>query len=94
MATAAAMAALRSTALGDRGGGSCNEDGCHDSRGKDDGNGANGVGDNCPCRPCHRPLCHRNVIANAITHVVAIAIAFFGMQQRGQWQGQQEQWCL
>ncbi len=51
MATAAAMAALRATALGNCGGGSCNEDGCHNSGGKDDGDGANGVGDNCPCRP-------------------------------------------
>jgi hypothetical protein len=36
----------------------------------------------------------RNVVANAIAHVVAVAIAFVSMQQRGQWQGQQEQWQL
>jgi hypothetical protein len=35
MATAAAMAALRATALGDCGGGSSDEDGCRDSGGKD-----------------------------------------------------------
>ncbi len=35
-----------------------------------------------------------NVIANAIIHFVTIAIAFVSMQQRGQWQGQQEQWHL
>jgi hypothetical protein len=36
----------------------------------------------------------RSVVANAITHVVAIAIAFVSIQQRGQWQGRQEQWQL
>jgi hypothetical protein len=34
------------TTLGDRGGSSCDEDGCHDSGGKDNGDGANSVGDN------------------------------------------------
>jgi hypothetical protein len=58
MATAAAMAALRATALGDCGGGICNEDGCCNSRGKDNGNSGNGVGDNRPCCPCHCPLSH------------------------------------
>jgi hypothetical protein len=43
--TAAATAALRAMALGDCGGGSCNEDVCCNSRGKDNGNGGNGVGD-------------------------------------------------
>jgi hypothetical protein len=51
--TAATIAALRATVLGDCGGGSSNEDGCRNSRGKDDGNGGNGVGDNHPCCPCH-----------------------------------------
>jgi hypothetical protein len=36
----------------------------------------------------------RNVIANAITRVVAIAITFVSVRQRGQLQGQQEQWRL
>jgi hypothetical protein len=58
MATAAAMAALRATVLGDCGGGSSDEDGCRDSGGKDDGDGGNGVGEDRPCRPRHRPLCH------------------------------------
>jgi hypothetical protein len=35
-----------------------------------------------------------NVIANAIAHVVAVAIAFVSMQQKGQWQGRKEQWRL
>jgi hypothetical protein len=34
----------------------------------------------------------RHVVANAIARVVAIAIAFVSMQQRGRWQGWQEQW--
>jgi hypothetical protein len=58
MVTAAAIAVLRATALGDCGGGSCNEDGCCNSEGKDSGNGGNGIGDNCPCHPRHYPLCH------------------------------------
>jgi hypothetical protein len=33
----------------------------------------------------------RKVIANAIAHVVAVAIAFVSVGQRGRWQGQQEQ---
>ncbi len=50
MATAAAMAALRATALGDCGGGSCNKDGCHDSKARDgdgdaEGDGEDGKGD-------------------------------------------------
>jgi hypothetical protein len=47
-ATAAAMAALRATTLGDCGGSSSNEDGCRNSQGKDYGIGGNGVGDDCP----------------------------------------------
>jgi hypothetical protein len=79
-------------ALGDCGGGSSDEDGCHGSRGKDDGNGSIGVSDDCPSCPCyaHFVICH--VVSNAITCVVTIIIAFVSMQQRGQWQGQQEQW--
>jgi hypothetical protein len=51
MATAAAMAALRATVLGNRIGGSSNEDGCGNSRSKDVGNGSDGVGDDPPCHP-------------------------------------------
>jgi hypothetical protein len=58
MATAAAMAALRAMALGDCGGSSSDDGGCHDSRGKDNGDGGNGIGDNFPCHPCHCPLHH------------------------------------
>ncbi len=56
MVKAAAMAALRATALGNCGVGSSNENDCNDSGGKDDGNGRNGIGDDCPCRPHHHPL--------------------------------------
>jgi hypothetical protein len=58
MATAAAMAALRAMALGDCGGSSSDDNRCRDSRGKDDGNGGNSVGDDSPCCSCHCPLCH------------------------------------
>jgi hypothetical protein len=58
MATAAAMAALRAMALGGCSGSSSNNDGCRDSRGMDDGNGSNGVGDDSPCHPYHGPLRH------------------------------------
>ncbi len=58
MATAIAIAALRATVLGDCGVGSSNDSGCCNSRGKDDGNGGNSIGDNCPCRPRHHPLHH------------------------------------
>ncbi len=58
MTTAAAMAVLRAMVLGDCGGGSCNEDDFCDSGGKQDGDGGNGVGEDCPCCPCHCPLCH------------------------------------
>ncbi len=83
MATAAAMAALRATALGNCGGGSSNEGGCCDSGGKDYGNGGNGVGDNSPCDPRHAHFLTHHVFANTIAHVVAITIAFVSMQQRG-----------
>ncbi len=34
----------------------------------------------------------RHIVANAIIRVVAVTIAFVSVQQRGQWQGRQEQW--
>jgi hypothetical protein len=58
MATAPAMARLKTTSLGDCGGGSSDEDGCRNSRGRDFGKGGNGVGDDPPCHPCHFPLHH------------------------------------
>jgi hypothetical protein len=58
MATATAMAALRAMTLGNCGGSSSNDDGCNDSRGKDDSNGGNGIGEDSPCCPRHCPLCH------------------------------------
>ncbi len=87
MATAPAMAALRATALGDCGGGSSNEDGCGDSRGKDNGDGSNGVGVIALVALSSTHFVTRNVVVNSIAHVVAIAIAFVSMQQRRQWQG-------
>jgi hypothetical protein len=81
MATAAAMAALTATALGDYGGGSSNEDGCCNSGGKDNGKGSNGIGDDCPlCCPRHTHFVNRHVVANAIAHVFAVAIAFASMR--------------
>ncbi len=74
--TAAAIAALRATALGDYGGGSSNKDGCRDSGGEEDGDGGNGIGDDRPCRPCHAHLVTCHVVANAIARVVAVTIAF------------------
>jgi hypothetical protein len=62
MATAAAMAALRAIAFGDCGGSSSNDGGCRDSGGEDDGDGGIGVGDNCPCCPCHCPLRHPQIL--------------------------------
>jgi hypothetical protein len=90
MATAAAMAVLRATVLGNCGGGSSNEDGCHDSGGEDNDDGGNGIGDHHPCRPFHAHFVTHHNIANIIAHVVAIVIAFVSMQQRGRWQGWQE----
>jgi hypothetical protein len=58
MGTAAAMAALRATALGDCGGGSSDDDGYRYSGGEDNNNGGKGIGDDCPCCPLHCPLCH------------------------------------
>jgi hypothetical protein len=83
MAIATAMAALRATVLGNCGGGSSNEDGCHDSRGKDNGNGGNSIGDDCPCCPHHAHFVTCHIVANAIICVVALAIAFVSVQQRG-----------
>jgi hypothetical protein len=80
MATAAAMAVLRAKVLGDCGGNSSNKDGCHDSKGEDNGNGSNSVGDDCPCCPCHAHFITRHVVANAIAYVVAIAIAFVSVR--------------
>ncbi len=81
MATAAAMAVLRATALGNCGGGSSNEDGCCDSRGMDDGNSSNGIGDDCPCHPCHAHFVTLHVVANTIARVVTVpTIAFASMR--------------
>ncbi len=84
MATAAAMAVLRTTALGNCGGGSSNEDGCRDSGGKDNGKGGNGVVMIAlvALAVAHFVTCH--VIANTIARVVANAVAFVSVQQRGQ----------
>jgi hypothetical protein len=70
------MATAAATMLDDCGGGSSNVDGCRNSGGKDDGNDGNGVGDDHPCLPCHAHFVTRHVVANAIVHVVAIAITF------------------
>ncbi len=58
MATAAAMAAVRAMALGYCGGSSSNDNGCCDSKGRDNSNDSNGVGDDSPCCPGHCPLHH------------------------------------
>jgi hypothetical protein len=78
------MAALRTTALGDCGGGSSNEDGCRDSGGDNNGEGGNGVVMIAlvALAVAHFVTCH--VVANAITRVVTVAVAFFSVQQRGQ----------
>ncbi len=77
MATAAAMAALRTTALGDCGGGSSNEDGCHD------GKGGNGVVMITLVALAVAHFVTRHVVANAIACVVAVAVAFFTVRRRG-----------
>jgi hypothetical protein len=41
--------------LGDCGVGSSDDGGCGNSRGKDNGNGGNGVGDDCPSHPSPLP---------------------------------------
>ncbi len=85
MATATAMAALRAMALGDCGGSSSNDDSFCDSGGKDDDNGGNDVGD---IRLCCLAIAHfvaHHILATAVTHFVATAIAFVSMQQSGQW---------
>ncbi len=74
--TATAMAALRAMALGEYGGSSSNEDGCRDSRGKDNGDGGNSIGDDSPSHPDHAHFVTRHIVANAIARVVAVAITF------------------
>jgi hypothetical protein len=83
MTTAAAMAALRAKALGNCGGGSCNEDGYRDSRGKDNGNRATALVMIALVALAIAHFVTSNIVANAITCVVAIAIAFVSVQQRG-----------
>jgi hypothetical protein len=83
MATAAAMAALRTTALGNCGGGSSNEDGCRDSGGDDDGEGGNGVVMIALVALAVAHFVTRHVVANAIARVVAVAVAFFSVRRRG-----------
>jgi hypothetical protein len=80
MATAAVMAALRAMALGDCGVSSSNADGCSDSGGKDDGDGSNGVGDDCLVALAITHFVTRNVLANAIARVVAVTITFVSVQ--------------
>jgi hypothetical protein len=58
MTTAAAMAALRATMLGNCGVSSSDDGSCGNSGGKVNGYGGNGIGDNCRCCPRHGPLCH------------------------------------
>jgi hypothetical protein len=66
IATAAAMAVLRAMALGGCGGGSSNEDGCRNSGGKDEGNGGNGIGEDCPCCPYHAHFVSYSMISGKI----------------------------
>ncbi len=67
MAMATAMAALRAT-----------EDVCHNIGGEDDGNIDNGIGDEATLTITL--FVTKHIVANAIVHVVAIAIAFVSMQ--------------
>jgi hypothetical protein len=76
MATTTAMAVLRAMALGYCGVGSNNEDGCSDSGGKDNGNGATALVTIALVSLTITHFVSRNVVANAITCVVAVAIAF------------------
>jgi hypothetical protein len=80
MATAAAMAAPKTTALGDFGGGNSNEDGCRNSGGEDNGNGGNGVVMITCVALAVAHFVTRHVIANAITRVVAIAVAYVSVR--------------
>jgi hypothetical protein len=72
------------------GGSSYNEDGCHNRGGEDVAapmalvTVALAAIDIAFFDACH-------LVAYAIACVVAIAIAFVSMQQRGQWRGQKEQ---
>jgi hypothetical protein len=70
------MVTAAATKLGNCGGRSSNEDGCHNSGGEDDGDGGNGVGDHCPCRPCHAHFVTHHIVANTIARVVTATIAF------------------
>ncbi len=70
------MATAADTTLGNCDGSSSNEDGCRNSGGEDDGNGSDGIGDDCPCHPPHAHFVTRHFVDNAITRVVAVAIAF------------------
>jgi hypothetical protein len=84
MATATAMAALRTMVLGNCGCGSSDEDGCRNSGGRDNGNGSKGVVMIALVALAVTHFVTHHVVANAIAHVVAIAIAFVSMRQRGQ----------
>ncbi len=96
MATATAMAALRAMALGNCGGSTSNEHGSRNSRGKDNGDSGNSVGDDRKTIALVAlAIAHfitHHVVSDTITCVVAVAIAFVSVQQREQWQGGQEQW--
>ncbi len=84
MATAVAMAALRTTMLGDCGGGSSNDDGLCNSGGDNDGKGGNGMVMIALVALAVAHFVTHHVVANTIPSVVAVTIAFFSMQQRGQ----------
>jgi hypothetical protein len=88
MATAALMAALRTTALGDCGDSSSNKEGCCNSRDKDDDNGNNSMV-TIALVALALAIAHfvtRHVIVNAVARVVALPVSFVSVQQRGQWQ--------
>ncbi len=90
MATAAAMDAMRATALGNCGSGSSNEECCCDSGARTTVTVATVLVTIALVALAIAHFVTRNVVANAIACVVTIAIAFVSVQQRGQWQGQQE----
>jgi hypothetical protein len=72
-------------ALGNCGGGSSNEDGCHNSGGKDDGNGSYRVVMIALVTLATAHFVIRHVVANTIARVVAVAVTFVSVRQRGQW---------
>jgi hypothetical protein len=85
IATTTAMDVLRAMALGNCGVGSSDKDGCGDSGGDDDDDGGKGIGD-VTIALAALAIAHfvsRKVVANAIACVVAVAIAFVSVQQRG-----------